>query len=104
MSSAESYRAFDAANSYLRGQPMSEPRDYVSPICGDRLLANLNNDDGLEADREYYYITHDNGRDLRVWKSKRERWQKLPTNLILFLDFRIKKYLFGGMFGFPAFR
>lgn len=76
MRSAESYRAFDAANPYLRGQPMSGPRDYVSPICGDRLLATLNNDDGLEADREYYYITHDNGRDFRVWKFKRP---KKPT-------------------------
>ena len=47
---------------------MPGPRDYVKPICGDRLLATRNNDDGLEADRWYYYITSDNHKDLRVWK------------------------------------
>lgn len=75
MSSAESYRTFDAANPYLRGQAMPGVRDYVSPVCGDRLLATLNNDDGLESDQEYYYITHDNGRDFRVWKFKRPKKQ-----------------------------
>lgn len=68
ISSAEVHRAFDETNPYLRGQPMPGPRDYVEPICGDRLLATLNNDAGLEADRKYYYITHDNGRDFQVWK------------------------------------
>ena len=76
VSSAEVHRVFDETNPYLRGQSMPSPRDYVKPICGDRLLATLNNDDGLEADREYYYITHDNGRDFRVWKFER---RKKPT-------------------------
>ena len=76
VSSAESYRAFDAANPYLRGQVMPGVRDYVSPVCGDRLLATLNNDDGLESDQEYYYITHDNGRDFRVWKFRDRKSQQ----------------------------
>ena len=68
MSSTEAHRAFDVANPYLRGQQMPGPTDYVSPICGNRLLSALNNDEGLEADNEYYYITSDNHKDLRVWK------------------------------------
>ena len=42
--------------------------EYYALVCGNRLLANRGNDDGLEIDEEYVYLTHDNGKDLRVWR------------------------------------
>ena len=42
-------------------------------MCGDRLLANRGNDDGLEVDDTFFYFTHDNGRDLTVWRFARSK-------------------------------
>lgn len=66
-------RAKTEADRDKKHQDFLERRKYHSLVCGDRLLANRGNDDGLEVDDTFFYFTHDNGRDLTVWRFARSK-------------------------------